>query len=87
MTGMQAASIKKQMASLPLITILACACADGRLHEGQGVPIRLELGPKDMEKRSCVLARRDTGKKEFVDWDSLTSTTSALLEDIQVTLS
>ena len=29
----------------------------------KGVPLRVEIGPKDMEKRQCCLARRDTGEK------------------------
>jgi prolyl-tRNA synthetase len=32
--------------------------------ESKGVPIRVELGPKDLEKNACVLARRDTPGKE-----------------------
>ena len=34
--------------------------------EMRGVPIRMELGPKDIEKDQCVLVRRDTRTKEFV---------------------
>merc|ERR1711957_423673 len=32
--------------------------------ELKGVPLRIELGPKDMEKKQVVVVRRDTGKKE-----------------------
>src|SRR5699024_7061318 len=32
-------------------------------YEMKGVPLRLELGPKDMEKNQCVLVRRDNGEK------------------------
>lgn len=53
----------------------------------QGVPTRLEIGPKDMEKQVCVLARRDTGKKETVAWADVTSRVPELLEDIQVSQS
>jgi prolyl-tRNA synthetase len=35
-------------------------------HELRGVPVRVELGPKDIEKGQAVLVRRDTGEKEFV---------------------
>jgi prolyl-tRNA synthetase len=35
-------------------------------HELRGVPMRVELGPKDIEKGQAVLVRRDTGEKEFV---------------------
>ena len=37
--------------------------------EMKGVPLRLEIGPKDMEKNQCVLARRDTREKEFIPLD------------------
>lgn len=32
-------------------------------HELRGVPLRLEIGPKDVAKNACVLVRRDTGEK------------------------
>ena len=50
----------------------------------QGVPIRLELGPKDMENRTVMLARRDTGVKEGVAWDDVAARVPELLEQIQV---
>ena len=31
-------------------------------YEMKGVPLRVEIGPKDMEKEQCVIARRDTGE-------------------------
>ena len=34
--------------------------------EMRGVPVRIELGPKDMEKGQCVMVRRDNGQKSFV---------------------
>lgn len=34
-------------------------------HELRGVPVRLEIGPKDLAKNCCVLVRRDNGKKEM----------------------
>ena len=40
-------------------------------YEMKGVPLRLELGPKDMEKNQCVLARRDSGEKVFVSLDNI----------------
>ncbi|KAK9805160.1 hypothetical protein WJX72_002679 [[Myrmecia] bisecta] len=52
--------------------------------ELKGVPIRLELGPKDMEKQSVVVARRDTGAKLFVDWADLVPQVQQLLQQIQV---
>lgn len=51
--------------------------------EMKGVPLRLEIGPKDIEKQQVVLARRDNGKKQFVAFESLFSVVNQLLEDIQ----
>ena len=49
----------------------------------QGVPLRVELGVKDLEKGSVLVARRDTGAKEVVPWADLPSRAPALLEEIQ----
>ena len=54
--------------------------------EMKGYPVRIELGPKDIEKEQVVLVRRDTGEKEFVAIDDLESRLPALLEDIQKNL-
>jgi prolyl-tRNA synthetase len=51
--------------------------------ELRGVPIRLELGPKDMVNGMCVLARRDTGAKELVAWGDVITRLPVLLEEIQ----
>lgn len=40
-------------------------------YEMKGVPLRLELGPKDIEKNQCVLVRRDNREKIFVSLDNL----------------
>ena len=37
----------------------------------KGVPVRVEIGPRDLEKGQCCLARRDTGEKSFVALDGL----------------
>jgi prolyl-tRNA synthetase len=58
-------------------------------YEMKGVPIRIEVGPKDVEKNACVIARRDVpGKegKEFgvsVEPSSLQAKVSSVLDDIQ----
>jgi len=54
--------------------------------EQRGVPIRIELGPKDAEKNQVVLVRRDTGAKEFVAQESLETRLPELLEEIQTSL-
>ena len=55
-------------------------------HEMRGVPVRIELGPKDIEKNQCVLVRRDTREKLFVSLDELESTLERLLDEIQVAM-
>ncbi len=48
-------------------------------YEMKGVPLRLEIGPKDIENNQCVLVRRDNREKMFVSLDNLEeSITSAL---------
>lgn len=54
--------------------------------EKLGVPLRIELGPKDMVKQSVVVARRDTGTKESVSWEQLNEYASTKLEEIQKNL-
>jgi prolyl-tRNA synthetase len=51
--------------------------------EIKGVPLRIEFGPKDMEKEQCVVVRRDTGEKSFVAWTDLATTIPALLATVQ----
>jgi prolyl-tRNA synthetase len=52
-------------------------------HELRGVPVRVELGPKDIEKNQAVLVRRDTGEKEFVQRKALSERLHALMGEIQ----
>ncbi len=52
-------------------------------YEMKGIPVRLEIGPKDIENNSCVLVRRDTGEKIAASLDNIAETVAALLEDIQ----
>src|SRR3954453_17782816 len=54
--------------------------------EMRGVPLRLEIGPKDIEKGQVVLARRDTREKLPTPIDGLASTVTGLLETIQQAL-
>src|SRR6185503_6883262 len=54
--------------------------------EMRGVPLRLEIGPKDIEKDQCVLVRRDTREKAFVPLAGLPERVRALLETIQADL-
>src|SRR5215217_7220313 len=52
-------------------------------HELRGVPVRVELGPKDIEKGQAVLVRRDTGEKEFVDRKAVSERLDSLMGEIQ----
>lgn len=52
-------------------------------YEMKGVPIRLEVGPRDIEQQQCVLVRRDTREKTVVSFDKLVETVSALLDTVQ----
>lgn len=51
--------------------------------EMRGVPVRIELGPRDIENGECVLVRRDTLEKETVALKNLESRLEELLEEIQ----
>jgi prolyl-tRNA synthetase len=52
-------------------------------QEMRGIPVRVELGPKDIEKNQCVLVRRDTREKTIVSLDQLETAVTELLETIQ----
>ena len=54
--------------------------------EMRGVPLRLEIGPKDIEKSQVVLARRDTREKSFTPMDGLAAHIETLLNTIQQAL-
>ncbi|KAK9543049.1 hypothetical protein VZT92_000861 [Zoarces viviparus] len=51
--------------------------------ELKGVPIRLEVGPKDMQQRQCVAVRRDSGAKGTIPEAEVEKRLVAMLEDIQ----
>jgi prolyl-tRNA synthetase len=51
-------------------------------YEMKGVPVRLEIGPKDIEKGQVVLVRRDTREKVFVPMDELEDRLAELLDSI-----
>ena len=52
-------------------------------YEMKGIPIRVEVGPKDIEKNQAVLVRRDTREKIFVSFDEIEAKITELLDDIQ----
>ena len=51
--------------------------------EMTGVPVRVEIGPRDMEKEQCCIARRDTGEKTFVPLADLESAVQATLQAVR----
>ena len=51
-------------------------------YEMKGVPLRLELGPRDIENNVCVLVRRDNGEKTIVPIDGIVESVKQLLDDI-----
>lgn len=55
-------------------------------YELKGVPIRLAIGPKDLEQKTVEVARRDTLTKEVVAFDEIVSYVSDLLAKIQKNL-
>jgi len=52
-------------------------------YEMKGVPVRVEIGPRDLEKNQAVLARRDNGEKIFVSLDNIEEEVEKLLITIQ----
>ncbi|TXK77263.1 proline--tRNA ligase [Mesonia sp. K4-1] len=55
-------------------------------YELQGVPLRIAIGPKDLEKGTVELARRDTLTKEFVNQSEIVGKVKGLMVEIQDTL-
>lgn len=54
--------------------------------ELRGVPLRLELGPRDLDRQQAVVVRRDTGEKAAVPLDELPARLDALLGTVQATM-
>lgn len=52
-------------------------------YEMRGIPLRLELGPRDVENNQVVAVRRDTGEKYFLPQGKLVQETKRLLQQIQ----
>ncbi len=51
-------------------------------YEMKGVPLRLEIGPRDIENNSCVLVRRDNGEKAVISLDELETKIPELLQAV-----
>ncbi len=55
-------------------------------HVKRGIPLRIEVGPKDIAKDSVFLARRDTGEQRSVERTELVSTIVSVLDEMHVNL-
>jgi prolyl-tRNA synthetase len=55
-------------------------------YEMRGVPLRLEIGPKDIEKSAVFAARRDTRQKQSLPMEGLAARVTELLAEIQAAL-
>lgn len=55
-------------------------------YEMKGVPLRIEIGPRDIENGVCVVARRDNYEKVTVNLDELEQKIPELLEDVRISL-
>jgi prolyl-tRNA synthetase len=54
--------------------------------EMKGIPIRIEVGPRDLANNTAVLVRRDTGSKSTIKTSEIVQTTKMLLKEIQENL-
>ena len=55
-------------------------------HEMKGVPLRIEIGPRDIEKDQCLAVRRDSGEKISVPLGEIELRVGELLDEIQISL-
>jgi prolyl-tRNA synthetase len=51
--------------------------------EMRGVPLRIELGPRDLQNNACVAVRRDKKEKASLSLDAVATSVGAVLDDIQ----
>lgn len=51
-------------------------------YEMKGVPVRIEIGPKDIENEQCVIVTRHNREKAFVSLESLTESVNAKLQEV-----
>ncbi len=55
-------------------------------YEMKGVPLRIEIGPRDIADNKCVIVRRDNREKSFVSLDTLTESVAEGLENLRTAL-
>ncbi|MBR3691812.1 MAG: proline--tRNA ligase, partial [Clostridia bacterium] len=56
-------------------------------YEMKGVPVRLEIGPRDIQNNSCVLVSRVTREKKFVSLDNIAAEVQQMLDQVHEELS
>ena len=81
----KAQEVKERLAKLFLTDIDISDNSPGwkfAQYEMKGVPLRLEIGPKDIEQNQCVIVRRDNREKTFVSLDELESKVAELLQAV-----
>ena len=52
-------------------------------YEMKGIPLRIEIGPKDLEKNSCMITKRYSEEKTFLPLDNIADSILKTLNDIQ----
>ena len=55
-------------------------------YEMKGVPLRIEIGPRDLAENKCVIVRRDNREKSFVSLDNLVASVKDGLEALRVAI-
>ena len=85
----KASALKAQLEAKNIATILDDSTNNSpgwkfAEYELQGIPVRIEIGPRDLKNNQCVIARRDTSEKTTIELnDSFASQIETLLSDIQ----
>ena len=54
--------------------------------EMKGVPVRIEIGPRDIQNSKCVIARRDTGEKSEASLEGIADSVKAAFKEIENTM-
>lgn len=52
--------------------------------EWQGVPLRCEFGPRDLDNGTCIMVRRDNAAKEVVKVEEIAARAQAIMNEMQV---
>lgn len=82
-------SVAKQLANFSVATDVRENLRPGEKYyewEKKGVPLRIEIGPRDVANNAVVLVRRDTGAKESCTINQVEKRVGEILQDIQSTL-